>query len=168
MGMFLVYLSVMAGQIPECKLISGENVGGCNECSSLAHEREMGLAAGPACRSDAGFLAQDLGCRARKTPRLAIRSNVGCETHAAGHPAIEDAGAARVAAPAGIGPVDANFAGLIDHTLLKPEATRADVVKLCEEARKHRFASVCVNTYLGRFPHGDHADVASDLVNWGM
>ncbi len=34
----------------------------------------------------------------------------------------------------------------IDHTLLKADATRADHVKLCEEARKFRFASVCVNT----------------------
>ena len=34
----------------------------------------------------------------------------------------------------------------IDHTLLKADATRAEHVKLCEEAAKHRFASVCVNT----------------------
>lgn len=34
----------------------------------------------------------------------------------------------------------------IDHTLLKADATRADHVKLCEEARAHRFASVCINT----------------------
>ena len=60
--------------------------------------------------------------------------------------ALEDAGAARVGAPAGIGKVDTNLAGLIDHTLLKPETTRAQVVELCEEARQHRFASVCVNT----------------------
>jgi deoxyribose-phosphate aldolase len=33
----------------------------------------------------------------------------------------------------------------IDHTLLKPEATRAQVEKLCEEARTQEFASVCVN-----------------------
>lgn len=38
------------------------------------------------------------------------------------------------------------LAGRIDHTLLKPDATRADHVKLCEEARQHGFASVCVNT----------------------
>lgn len=37
-------------------------------------------------------------------------------------------------------------AGRIDHTLLKPDATRADLVKLCSEARQHHFASVCVNT----------------------
>ncbi len=36
-------------------------------------------------------------------------------------------------------------ARLIDHTLLKPEATRAQVEKLCAEAREHSFATVCVN-----------------------
>jgi deoxyribose-phosphate aldolase len=60
--------------------------------------------------------------------------------------AMESAGAMRVGAPAGTGAVPADLAKLIDHTLLKPEATRDEVVKLCEEARKHRFASVCVNT----------------------
>lgn len=60
--------------------------------------------------------------------------------------AIQDAGAARVAAPEGTGQLPADLAGLIDHTLLKPEATRDDVRRLCEEARKHGFASVCVNT----------------------
>lgn len=60
--------------------------------------------------------------------------------------AIQDAGAARVAAPAGTGQLPADFAGMIDHTLLKQDATRDDVRKLCDEARKHRFASVCVNT----------------------
>jgi deoxyribose-phosphate aldolase len=36
-------------------------------------------------------------------------------------------------------------ADFVDHTLLKAEATRADVQKLCAEARQHRFAAVCVN-----------------------
>jgi deoxyribose-phosphate aldolase len=34
---------------------------------------------------------------------------------------------------------------LIDHTLLKPEATPADIERLCDEARRHGFFSVCVN-----------------------
>ena len=34
----------------------------------------------------------------------------------------------------------------IDHTLLKPDATRADIVRLCEEAREFGFFSVCVNS----------------------
>jgi len=44
-------------------------------------------------------------------------------------------------------PTDAAIAALIDHTLLKPEATSADIVKLCQEARRYGFASVCVNPY---------------------
>lgn len=35
----------------------------------------------------------------------------------------------------------------IDHTLLKPDATPAQVEKLCAEAREYQFASVCVNPY---------------------
>ncbi|MDD3404066.1 MAG: deoxyribose-phosphate aldolase [Hespellia sp.] len=39
----------------------------------------------------------------------------------------------------------ANMERYIDHTLLKPGATQADIKKLCEEADKYSFASVCVN-----------------------
>lgn len=39
----------------------------------------------------------------------------------------------------------AELAAYIDHTLLKPEATADDVKKICDEAKEHRFASVCVN-----------------------
>jgi len=38
-----------------------------------------------------------------------------------------------------------NLASYIDHTLLKPIATKADILKLCEEAKHYHFASVCVN-----------------------
>ncbi|MFJ5621438.1 deoxyribose-phosphate aldolase [Peribacillus loiseleuriae] len=38
-----------------------------------------------------------------------------------------------------------NVANLIDHTLLKADATKAQIKQLCEEAREHHFASVCVN-----------------------
>lgn len=40
---------------------------------------------------------------------------------------------------------DTPIAGLIDHTLLKPEATPEQVATLCDEAARYRFASVCVN-----------------------
>ena len=60
--------------------------------------------------------------------------------------AVEQAGACRVGAAPGVGPLEGDLARMIDHTLLKPEATRDDVVKLCQEAKKHHFASVCVNT----------------------
>ncbi len=42
---------------------------------------------------------------------------------------------------------DRSIARLIDHTILKPEATRADVNKLCAEALRFEFASVCVNPF---------------------
>ena len=38
-----------------------------------------------------------------------------------------------------------NVAKLIDHTLLKPAATRQDIHHLCEEARQYGFFSVCIN-----------------------
>ncbi len=38
-----------------------------------------------------------------------------------------------------------NLAAMIDHTLLKPEATERDIVRLCHEAKEYHFASVCVN-----------------------
>jgi len=44
------------------------------------------------------------------------------------------------------GPVPSDLAGLIDHTLLKPTATRRDVEALCAEARRYHFYSVCLNT----------------------
>ncbi len=42
-------------------------------------------------------------------------------------------------------PSVARIAALIDHTLLKAEATRDDVESLCDEAREHGFVAVCVN-----------------------
>ncbi len=38
-----------------------------------------------------------------------------------------------------------DLAPYIDHTLLKPDATRDDLIKLCDEAHKYGFAGVCVN-----------------------
>jgi deoxyribose-phosphate aldolase len=40
---------------------------------------------------------------------------------------------------------DPAVARLIDHTILKPETTRAEVLQVCAEARTYSFASVCVN-----------------------
>jgi deoxyribose-phosphate aldolase len=52
-----------------------------------------------------------------------------------------------IAAAGGIARVEAEVAALIDHTLLKPEATADDVRRLCTEAAKFGFASVCVNSF---------------------
>jgi deoxyribose-phosphate aldolase len=58
---------------------------------------------------------------------------------------IVDAGAARIGLVLGQTSSAADWASLIDHTLLKPEATDDDIKRLCEEAARYRFASVCVN-----------------------
>jgi deoxyribose-phosphate aldolase len=55
-----------------------------------------------------------------------------------------DAGATRLGLHAG-GGRPGDVAGLIDHTLLKPDATRAEIEALCREAAEFQFATVCVN-----------------------
>ncbi len=59
--------------------------------------------------------------------------------------AVVDAGAERLSSSVGMIPQDAKLAKMIDHTLLKPDATPDQIAQLCFEARKHQFASVCVN-----------------------
>src|SRR3990172_12031510 len=59
--------------------------------------------------------------------------------------AIVNNGATRVGAGPDLGPIQSGLAKLIDHTLLKPEATDKQIIKLCEEAAQYGFASVCVN-----------------------
>lgn len=61
----------------------------------------------------------------------------------AGH--VVSAGAERLTSTVGVIPDDVSLAGMIDHTLLKPDATSDKVAQLCFEARKYHFASVCVN-----------------------
>ncbi len=58
---------------------------------------------------------------------------------------VVSAGAERLTSTIGVIPQDLSFAGMIDHTLLKPDATPDQIAQLCFEARKHRFASVCIN-----------------------
>ena len=53
------------------------------------------------------------------------------------------------------------FASHIDHTLLKPYATEADLARVCGEAKRYHFASVCVNPCNVAF-------VASQLVGSGV
>jgi len=53
------------------------------------------------------------------------------------------------------------LAAAIDHTLLKPDATAADIDRLCAEAREHAFAAVCVNSLWV-------ARVAEDLADSGV
>src|SRR6202023_159336 len=61
--------------------------------------------------------------------------------------AVVDAGADRISCGPAVVELDAGFAGLIDHTLLKPEASRDEIRKLCQEAARFGFASVCINPW---------------------
>ena len=58
---------------------------------------------------------------------------------------IVDAGAERIGVVLGETATAHDWASLIDHTLLKPEASESDIRRLCEEAAQFGFASVCVN-----------------------
>ena len=58
---------------------------------------------------------------------------------------VLDAGASRIGLVLGESASARDWAGFVDHTLLKPEASEADIRKLCEEAAQYGFASVCVN-----------------------
>ena len=58
---------------------------------------------------------------------------------------IVDAGAERIGVVLGETATAHDWASLIDHTLLKPEASEADIRRLCDEAAQFGFASVCVN-----------------------
>src|SRR6185503_11647875 len=51
----------------------------------------------------------------------------------------------RLTSTLGVIPGDLSIARMIDHTLLKPDATQEEIAQLCFEARKYEFASVCVN-----------------------
>ena len=54
-----------------------------------------------------------------------------------------------------------NVAGMIDHTLLKADATEAQIAKLCQEAKEYGFASVCVNP--GYVPEAAEALKGTDV-----
>ncbi|MCP5095255.1 MAG: deoxyribose-phosphate aldolase [Chloroflexi bacterium] len=58
---------------------------------------------------------------------------------------VVQAGAARLTATLGTQPQNKTVAMMIDHTMLKADASQDQIAQLCYEARKHEFASVCVN-----------------------
>jgi deoxyribose-phosphate aldolase len=77
---------------------------------------------------------------------------------------ILEAGATRLGFHASGGSAG-GVAGMIDHTLLKPDASRAEIETLCREAAQYEFASVCVNptwvTLCARLLHGSRVKVCS-------
>jgi deoxyribose-phosphate aldolase len=94
------------------------------------------------------------GVAAKKGEGLNLPAEVcpGCvqrcaQTCARNTKQILAAGADRVSASERLTKIDPAIASVIDHTILKPEATRADLLKVCREARQYGFASVCANPY---------------------
>lgn len=85
------------------------------------------------------------------TAAQATRSSSNCSCHSVNVDCcptrlqgVIDAGATRVGVLA-TGGAPGGVAAMIDHTLLKPDATRADIESLCREAAQFKFATVCVN-----------------------
>jgi len=86
---------------------------------------------------------------AAQAPRSAAPSRCGCHSvlfdccpdRLRG---VLDAGASRLGMHA-TGGAPGAVSTMIDHTLLKPDATRAEIEKLCREAAEFHFATVCVN-----------------------
>jgi len=73
-----------------------------------------------------------------------------CAQACGGHCSAEvnrmvEVGANRVSALAPNASIDRSIASLIDHTLLKADAAYEDIRKICEEAKRYGFASVCIN-----------------------
>ncbi|HUS07422.1 MAG TPA: deoxyribose-phosphate aldolase [Bryobacteraceae bacterium] len=60
---------------------------------------------------------------------------------------IVAAGADRISASDRLTKIDPKIAASIDHTILRPDATQSDIQKLCTEAKRYGFASVCVNPH---------------------
>jgi deoxyribose-phosphate aldolase len=58
--------------------------------------------------------------------------------------ALQD-GAVRLSTTLGMRAVSKDVAQYIDHTLLKPDASQGQIAQLCEEARRYKFATVCIN-----------------------
>jgi deoxyribose-phosphate aldolase len=58
---------------------------------------------------------------------------------------LREIGLDRIAQLAGNDAPPSDIAPFIDHTLLRADATREDLIKVCDEAKKYSFATVCVN-----------------------
>jgi deoxyribose-phosphate aldolase len=87
------------------------------------------------------------GCSAAVGPTEMRDGCTGCPTEDACAPrALALAGATRLGQQVGEVRSSRELAPLIDHTLLKPDATYEELRKLCDEAKRYQFATVCVNS----------------------
>lgn len=95
----------------------------------------------PSCNTGSGCSSGTCSCQQC--------SCVDCKNPIATHPELVDTmiecGACRISSSLGISPAKEHVARMIDHTMLKPEATLHEINQLCEEAKTYCFASVCIN-----------------------
>ena len=125
-----------------------------------AREKGMQITSAPAAAGEHTFDAGEESLVAQLTEQLAADlagQNLGdiaclcrtdCLTKCADRVAIvASAGADRIGLDVATPPSSDAIARLIDHTVLKPQATEADIVRICREAVDYGFASVCVNPY---------------------
>lgn len=95
--------------------------------------------------SPAGSVFAGDECPAFSNPGVECSSCGRCVERKPGSiKAVVDAGAARISASDAKN-IGLRIAPMIDHTMLKANATQEEIGKLCEEARRYSFASVCVN-----------------------
>ncbi len=95
-------------------------------------------------QQDRASAADGLQCKYECADQLCVKLCLDRTGH------VVSAGAERISSTLGVIPGDLNLAKMIDHTLLKPDATQQEIAQLCFEARKYGFASVCVNpTWVG-------------------
>jgi deoxyribose-phosphate aldolase len=102
-------------------------------------EEILGYLGAPGARDLAGLEIDEFvcpGCDGRCVERCPLKTR-----------RIVEAGASRISAGPDIAQVEAEIAALIDHTQLKPDATREQIQKLCQEAVRFGFASVVVNPW---------------------
>ncbi len=119
----------------KCSICAGSD--NCRTCQSGTASTEAPNPAAPG-----PVTAGQGSCLKENCPRTYGSCSSSCE---ASVKKVLQAGADRVEKGHDAPIPSAELAKYIDHTLLKPTATTAEITKLCEEARQHVFASVCVN-----------------------
>src|SRR5580698_3775513 len=95
-----------------------------------------------------GTSERAIGCAASGDDEICPDCDLNCaEKCARKTRAVVEAGADRISCGPAVVELEAGFASLIDHTLLKPDASRDEIRKLCQEAVRFGFASVCINPW---------------------
>ena len=104
-----------------------------------------GQATGTAAQAPVGSMSSATSACSQQTDDECDGCGLCVENQADTVKSLVNSGAARIGAAAGAKVGDPDMARMIDHTLLKPDATEEQVRKLCDEAKQFVFASVCVN-----------------------